>query len=304
MLTTPNIISMITVPSESLSSLLSSARGYKVQAHVEVDLYNTPEDASSTSTNDPSPLVESRIRAPSAEKAFIKVSSQNFFEDSGRVSSLDRRSCYVCHSRSTSQCSKCTKVFYCSRPCQVAHWRYHKLTCSAAAKTESSVSSSSSSSSSIISSISNKIRGRGKVGLLNIGNSCYLSSSLQCLSHIKEISAHLLSERYQAALSSTDAASTGHSLLTEYCNLLKELWLANKQTTTPSGKMIVIESFLILLILFFILAIKRVLGQINSDYAGFQQHDAHEVHKKFHIIFSPEFQLFFFLKILGYHVTT
>ena len=50
----------------------------------------------------------------------------------------------------------------------------------------------------------------------------------------------------------------GASLLFEYITLLKDLWLSDKQSVAPIN-------------------IKKILGRINSDYAGSGQHDAHDL---------------------------
>lgn len=39
------------------------------------------------------------------------------------------KKCYVCHRLSTTRCSKCTGIWYCSRQCQELHWKYHKQSC-------------------------------------------------------------------------------------------------------------------------------------------------------------------------------
>jgi hypothetical protein len=34
-----------------------------------------------------------------------------------------------CFNPPTSQCSRCLRIFYCSKECQVADWRRHKKSC-------------------------------------------------------------------------------------------------------------------------------------------------------------------------------
>ena len=54
---------------------------------------------------------------------------------------------------------------------------------------------------------------RGRVGLYNLGNSCYMSSSLQCLSHVFPLTAYFLSERYVPHINQTSQDSTGGKLV-------------------------------------------------------------------------------------------
>ncbi len=37
--------------------------------------------------------------------------------------------CKVCQKVSTSQCARCRQVTYCSRECQKANWKTHKVQC-------------------------------------------------------------------------------------------------------------------------------------------------------------------------------
>jgi ubiquitin C-terminal hydrolase len=99
---------------------------------------------------------------------------------------------------------------------------------------------------------------RGNVGICNLGNSCYMSSSLQCLSHIVPITSHFVSTAYLQTLNTTSLDGTGGKLALEYCSALKSLWFENKSMCVPS-------------------ALKRALGKVRAEYAGFQQHDAHEL---------------------------
>lgn len=62
---------------------------------------------------------------------------------------------------------------------------------------------------------------RGRVGLHNLGNSCYLNSSLQCLSHIKPLTAHFLTGRYETEVNEKNFDGTKGALVREYASLLQ-----------------------------------------------------------------------------------
>jgi len=141
-------------------------------------------------------------------------------------------------------------VYYCSILCQKTHWKFHKRWCSDAAKYHNLPKEEFEKRVAV--------GKRGKVGLLNLGNSCYLSSCLQCLSHILPLSAYFLSNRYIAALNEKSIDGTGGLLANQYATLMQSLWFDNMASLAPTD-------------------MKNLLGKIREEYAGFQQHDAHEV---------------------------
>ena len=51
-----------------------------------------------------------------------------------------------------------------------------------------------------IKNIHGKIRGKGLTGLANVGNSCYLNSCMQILSHTYELNDFLMKEQYKKNL--------------------------------------------------------------------------------------------------------
>lgn len=38
---------------------------------------------------------------------------------------------------------------------------------------------------------------RGKAGVTNVGNTCFLGSALQCLSHVRPLTQHILSNQFK-----------------------------------------------------------------------------------------------------------
>lgn len=152
--------------------------------------------------------------------------------------------CVVCKRRSELRCSKCRTVVYCSSTCQVIHWRYHKAICNASSPSAVDVSA------------------RGVAGLANLGNSCYLNCSLQCLSHIFPLTRYFVSGEYERDVNAESRDGAQGELAKEYATLLRDMWLKSK----AAGSVVVFPT-----------AVKRVLGRLNSDYASLQQQDAHDV---------------------------
>jgi ubiquitin C-terminal hydrolase len=85
-----------------------------------------------------------------------------------------------------------------------------------------------------------------------------MNSSLQCLSHIIPLTAYFLSTRYTNDLNKQSKDGTGGKLAEEYASLMQDLWFDHQVAVSPA-------------------ALKMQLGKIRPEYAGFQQHDAHEL---------------------------
>lgn len=141
--------------------------------------------------------------------------------------------CHVCQLPATTRCSKCGSIYYCGRECQLLHWRFHKGLCAKLAKRraleeEKQRAEAAQTADGIIAAApaSAKVqhdRG-GKVGLNNLGNSCYMNSSLQCLSHIKPLTLAFLSQRALKDLNVESRDGSGGKLADQYSKLLQELW--------------------------------------------------------------------------------
>ena len=66
---------------------------------------------------------------------------------------------------------------------------------------------------------------KGLCGLRNLGNTCFMNSGLQCLSHIKELTDYFLSGEYQKHINKTNPLGTQGELSLEYAKMIKNLWL-------------------------------------------------------------------------------
>lgn len=130
------------------------------------------------------------------------------------------------------------------------HWKYHKHWCVAAKE------ANSLSCYDFLRSVN--VGRRGKVGLKNLGNSCYLNSTLQCLSHIPLLTSYFMSSRSNAHLNVASRDGTGGQLVKEFTSLMCEMWFGSNSVVEPRG-------------------LKSQMGRIRPEYSGFEQHDAHEV---------------------------
>ncbi len=103
----------------------------------------------------------------------------------------------------------------------------------------------------------NKYNDMGLTGLANVGNSCYLNSCMQIISHTYELNNFLNNKNYKKKINKiTDAI-----LLVEWDNLRELMWSSNC-TIAPNG---------------FVNAVKRVSLSKNRDiFSNYSQNDIQE----------------------------
>jgi ubiquitin carboxyl-terminal hydrolase 8 len=73
----------------------------------------------------------------------------------------------------------------------------------------------------------------GSVGLQNLGNSCFLNSTVQCLSHLELFTQYFMRERYEDDLNGRNPLGSGGQVATAYASLLKKVWGGEHSVLAP-----------------------------------------------------------------------
>lgn len=98
----------------------------------------------------------------------------------------------------------------------------------------------------------------GAVGLRNLGNTCFMNSTLQCLSNTPGLSEYFRDDKYKKHINRKNPLGWGGKIAEAYGTLIKDIW-SNKYRTIAPNKF------------------KRVIGEFQPRFSGYQQHDSSEL---------------------------
>jgi ubiquitin C-terminal hydrolase len=99
---------------------------------------------------------------------------------------------------------------------------------------------------------------KGLIGLDNLGNTCYLNSSLQALLHTEQLRDYFLSKSHFKDVNKLNKFGYQGKLSSSFGKLAMELWTSNKSSINIS-------------------TFYKLVGSLNSQFAGNQQQDAQEL---------------------------
>ena len=98
---------------------------------------------------------------------------------------------------------------------------------------------------------------RGQVGGRNLGNTCFMNSSIACLSNCTELTYYFLKGDYLKDINEDNTLGMGGRLAKEWGNLMKQYWVEQTRVGDPSD-------------------FKYVIGQKAVRFRGYGQQDSNE----------------------------
>ena len=110
---------------------------------------------------------------------------------------------------------------------------------------------------SLLNKYLNENSSSGKCGSVNLGNTCYMNSSIACLSNCIELTYYFLSEQYKNDINYNNKYGLKGKLAEGWFQLLKEYWVENTKQGNPKD-------------------IKYIIGEKDMKYRGYNQQDSNE----------------------------
>lgn len=98
----------------------------------------------------------------------------------------------------------------------------------------------------------------GCCGLINLGNTCFLNSAIQCLSKVLPLTSYFLAYHFFGDINTSNPMGTQGRLARAYHKFLREMWGRKDESFAPRD-------------------LKMAVGEIREEFLGYNQQDSQEL---------------------------
>ena len=143
-------------------------------------------------------------------------SVKGYYSSSFIFKERDKEMCEYCRKQTYGgQRCQCKKYYYCNDMCEERDRNFHYC------RTTKKIYNLTQASC------------LGKVGLQNMGNTCYMNSGLQCLSNTSILTNYILNDQYLNDINIDNHLGSKGALITEFAALIKEMWYGSNRCVSP-----------------------------------------------------------------------
>ena len=135
---------------------------------------------------------------------------------------------------------------------------------------------------SIVATSRNNYDSTGRVGLSNLGNTCFMNSTLQCLAHTDILREYFTSGIYKEHLNIDNPLGTGGELATAFAELLTSMWSTKGNNAATSSSLPYSTGYSSSYTAYnsnvvYPRNFKYSLGRHAEQFIGYDQHDSQEL---------------------------
>jgi len=73
----------------------------------------------------------------------------------------------------------------------------------------------------------------GITGLQNLGNTCFMNSSIQCITNTRFLTEYFINDKFRDELNEENKLGTGGKLAIQYAHLVQSMWYEESSVVSP-----------------------------------------------------------------------